>query len=535
MTSWYVAPAGTAGNAGTISSPWSLTFAGAGAGGLILPGDTVWMRGGIYNDPAAATTNNAIMYHITVDGTAGNPVTFRGYPGELAVLSDHRGEAETARDLWLLYVSGEYVDARDFVTRCTYTVREQTLESFMTRGGTIACVSPHGHLINVIGHDGLQGVFFGSGAANAHLIGGVFYNYGSKSPLQGSGHAVYTQSADGDTKEITDCVFAGGYGYNLHAYTTLDANLDGFTVTDCTSIDGRILKNLSQSLTGNPTPGGGDQWGGSSGGGPITNLAIDGHFHDSGLVVSDPNDYPDEIRVRDSYFLAPHVAGAGITQLRGITNLREFSGNTVWRYNTADDPPVIDMQPANGTGNVTTLTPASPSDIDGNAYYLKDSAQRAIKNPAATFRTLAQWRADTGYDLTSTVDYDGSGPPDLYDVVVNPEETGRGTVRIFKAAATATMAVNLDTVLSTGQQFWLYDARNPLDGAFASGTYTTGTPVTVTFADMPGRAIPVGWSSAPVGNQATHPVVIVRRVGPAWVAPPFGLTAPRYRYRVVLT
>ena len=78
---WYVS---TIGNndptAGTIDSPWSLTYAASGAGGHIEPGDTVLVRGGIYSNPTGTGFN------ITVSGTATNEVTFKQYPGETVIL-----------------------------------------------------------------------------------------------------------------------------------------------------------------------------------------------------------------------------------------------------------------------------------------------------------------------------------------------------------------------------------------------------------------------------------------------------------------
>ena len=75
---WYVSPTGNSTNAGTIGSPWSLSYAAGGAGGRILPGDRVWVRGGIYSSQTG--------FKITVSGTATNKVTFKQYTGETVIL-----------------------------------------------------------------------------------------------------------------------------------------------------------------------------------------------------------------------------------------------------------------------------------------------------------------------------------------------------------------------------------------------------------------------------------------------------------------
>ena len=45
---WYVSPTGSSINAGTIDSPWSLSYAAGGAGGRIVPGDRVLSRVGFW-------------------------------------------------------------------------------------------------------------------------------------------------------------------------------------------------------------------------------------------------------------------------------------------------------------------------------------------------------------------------------------------------------------------------------------------------------------------------------------------------------
>src|SRR5205807_416285 len=40
---YYVTPGGLSTNSGNSSSPWSLSYALGGAGGVIQPGDTVWL------------------------------------------------------------------------------------------------------------------------------------------------------------------------------------------------------------------------------------------------------------------------------------------------------------------------------------------------------------------------------------------------------------------------------------------------------------------------------------------------------------
>jgi parallel beta-helix repeat protein len=80
----YVSPTGTAQGDGTAERPWDLATALAGAAGRVQPGDTVWIRGGIYPNGG----------DLTVGGNATGYITFSGYPGEAAIIKKQfRGTA----------------------------------------------------------------------------------------------------------------------------------------------------------------------------------------------------------------------------------------------------------------------------------------------------------------------------------------------------------------------------------------------------------------------------------------------------------
>ena len=76
LQGWYVSPIGTSAGAGTAASPWDLQTALDGAGGKVLPGDTVWIRGGTY--PAGGS--------LTRSGSSSAQITFSGFPGETAII-----------------------------------------------------------------------------------------------------------------------------------------------------------------------------------------------------------------------------------------------------------------------------------------------------------------------------------------------------------------------------------------------------------------------------------------------------------------
>jgi hypothetical protein len=74
---YYLSPNGNDDNPGTISQPWAtLTHAGT----QLAPGDTLYLRGGIYYYPAGDVG-------ISLQGTEVSPIVIESYPGERARIS----------------------------------------------------------------------------------------------------------------------------------------------------------------------------------------------------------------------------------------------------------------------------------------------------------------------------------------------------------------------------------------------------------------------------------------------------------------
>src|SRR3974390_235714 len=89
---YYVANNGRNSGPGTdIAAPWkSIYYAIRDRGAFLQPGDTLYIRGGLYGN---STDRNDIDLGngVGVSGTAGNPITISAYPGEQPIISipDH--------------------------------------------------------------------------------------------------------------------------------------------------------------------------------------------------------------------------------------------------------------------------------------------------------------------------------------------------------------------------------------------------------------------------------------------------------------
>jgi chitodextrinase len=98
--SYYVAISGNDASAGSMAAPFRTV---SKAAAVAAAGDVVNVRAGVYND----------LVKINSKGTAAARITFRSYPGELAIL-DGTG---TAVDTNLVQIGGDYLDFTGFEVR----------------------------------------------------------------------------------------------------------------------------------------------------------------------------------------------------------------------------------------------------------------------------------------------------------------------------------------------------------------------------------------------------------------------------------
>ena len=75
---FFVSPTGTPQRDGSKQWPWDLQTA-LNQSTSIIPGDIIYLRGGVYNG----------QYSSKLSGSPGNPITVRSYPGEWAKLDGY--------------------------------------------------------------------------------------------------------------------------------------------------------------------------------------------------------------------------------------------------------------------------------------------------------------------------------------------------------------------------------------------------------------------------------------------------------------
>jgi hypothetical protein len=95
---YYVSPFGSNSDPGTLAQPWGTL---AHAFSKLGPGDTLYLRGGRYNEPSIT---------LAVSGTAENPITIRNYPAEKPVIDGSYPEFRTpGNDEWVLVDAGRHI------------------------------------------------------------------------------------------------------------------------------------------------------------------------------------------------------------------------------------------------------------------------------------------------------------------------------------------------------------------------------------------------------------------------------------------
>lgn len=219
----YAAPDGLATNDGTIAHPLDLATA-LSSSGPAQPGQTIWLRGGVYRGGFRSTLN----------GRADAPITVRAQPGERPILDGANDEARQ-RGI-VLEVLG--ANAVFWGFEVTYSAAART--------DTGAPSSPNGiyvnastgiKLINLVVHD-LPGQGFGVWAESVgvEVYGNIVYYNGTNH----FDHGIYTQNAT-QTKRIEDNVIFDQASHGLHAFGSSDASLDHFVITGNVAFNNGLL------------------------------------------------------------------------------------------------------------------------------------------------------------------------------------------------------------------------------------------------------------------------------------------------------
>ncbi|HEY6853469.1 MAG TPA: right-handed parallel beta-helix repeat-containing protein [Gemmatimonadales bacterium] len=248
----YASPLGSPNGDGSRANPWDLATALAGGRGRVQPGDTVWLRGGVYHG----------RFVSTLAGTAAQPIVVRQAPRERAVL-DHRGAKDDA-----FVVQGSWTWYWGFELTNSDPVRRGPPTSSSFRPDVVVNDGEHNRYINLVVHDGGVAFYNYGTSPDVEVSGCILFDNGWVAIDRGHGHALYVKSDTG-TVVLRDNVVFDQFGYGVHAYTD-----KGHGSLRNIRVEGNFLFDN-----------------GAAGGGGSANLLVGGAEPAAGIVVSDNVSY----------------------------------------------------------------------------------------------------------------------------------------------------------------------------------------------------------------------------------------------------
>lgn len=511
--SWYVAATGSPVGDGSIGNPWDLQTA-LNHPKIIKPGDTIWVRGGLYNGPFTSY----------LKGTSAEPIIVRNYTKERALLDYSRATCDPGdpanQDPFIpskLKCNGFHADCE-----CDPSIDPSCGPPYNTRGNALTIpgsdsvplgcshdvwfwglefmnsdpsgrytsqddgCGPHLEVyprsawepvtlwggqrikfINVAIYDGGVGFVSWVASTDVELYGSLVFNNGWDTPSTGCGHGTYIQNASPSSKRVRDSLFWNNYGNGLDAHG-LEGPVDNFTADRDVSFHNG---SPHYAYTGVPSPNTGYPnifiKSGSSGG----NIANDSltrclTFHSadpqidygtSGNVVVSGKDCGgcpvQSATVEDNYIVGAYLA----LVVANWTNEFSFQRNTIVG---GGDP-----FPGN-TERILELGINSANygncSWDNNTYYdTTGSHQPFLIQSTNTTLAFFDWKSTTGFDAASRVPTESLPSTNYVAVVPNQYEQGRAYVAIYNWENLTSVTVDLTpSGLLEGQAFKVYSLQS---------------------------------------------------------------------------
>ena len=469
-TDHFAAPNGSRTGDGSIDHPWDLdTALGSPSGSQpasVKPGDTIWLRGGIY----VPATGNGYLSHVT--GTPGSPIIVRNYNGERATL-----QAGTNAFVLAAYGSDTWYWGLEGATAGVSRTASQPGSFNNPLAYGFAIYGPDIKIINCVVHDTAQGFSGYNSSPNAEIYGNLSYYNGWMAPDRNHGHGIYLQNITG-TKLVEDNFVGDNADEGIQAYGSGAATITGVT------LQGNTLYNTSSW----PTPhyqynlvmGGGQL---DSGNTITENMSFFTPSEDYGFFNIGQYTPGSNLTATNNVFVGGYIA----VSVDGVAGPFVFTGNKV--YNRPTSLREIELAPYSGQ----TL---AGYNWDNNTYYGLNRFYYGTYDGSnaggGSNLDLTGWQSQTGFDLHSTLTPTAPIGTWIY-VRPNRYEAKRANITIYNWDLSSSVNVDLSAILSIGDQYVIQDAQNFYGPPVAAGTYA-GTTVPIPMSGL-SKATPVGFSA----------------------------------------
>ncbi len=418
-SNFYVSPTGSASGNGTIASPWNI-YTGLGTS-TVKPGDTVWLRGGIYGSGSSVQSY--------LNGTSALPIYVRQYPGERATINGGLGVVGNYTWFWGFEVAElNWNWPRTTSVVGSFPAGKPADAVYLIQGST-GC-----KFINMIIHDGADGIADQQEGAGTEQYGNLIYNNGWVAPDRGHGHNLYLQNAAATPKLITNNITYNSFDIGIQAYGSAGPvshlHLDGNVAFNGGLPAGHRVDNIL-----------------FLGGGTEQDIQVsNGVFYNPLDATAGNTGYNEfdgtgvDLTLRNNYWIGAIPTGYFTLQLRNYQSLL-FTGNMVVGPITL--------------GNIPTNT------WGANSYF------NSTPPP--------------GLDLTSTVvNHNPTGVTRI--VQPNKYEPGRANIIVLNWDKNPMVTVDISSSgLQVGTQYEVRDSQNFWGTPVLTGTYD-GNPIALPMA-----------------------------------------------------
>jgi len=467
---FYVSPAGSPSNSGSITSPWDI-ITGLG-NSTVRPGDTVWLRNGTYGSGGYTIISSYLT------GTAVLPVYIRQYPGERATIDGGLDIAGSYAWYWGFEVTNDnWAFPRTTQDTGSFPGGKPSDGVFFSQGAT------GNKIINMIVHDAADGIADEQESIATEDYGNLTYNNGWVAPDRGHGHGIYLQNGSTTTKLVTD---------NIN-YNSFDIGIQGYGAAGPVT-----YMNLNGNVSFNA---------GLPNSHRVDNIIFEGGGLEQGIQVSNGVFYnPLNATPADTGYNEFDGIGVDLTLVNNY-----WIGATPTSYSTLQ---LENYQTLVFTGNTVvgpvTLSNVTTNTWSGNTYY----------NSAPP----------SGLDPNSPI-YNNNPTGVTTIVQPNKYEPGRANIIVMNWAQNPIVSVNIQSSgLQAGTQFEVLDSQSFWGPAVLTGTYDGVSPIVLPMTLTQVSPITMGFPT-PAHTSAEFNVFILLPVGtvpmppPPVVAPVIGLNA----------
>lgn len=442
QTNYHVTTTGSSGGDGSIGNPWDIATA-FDRYHTPEPGanDTLFIHGGTY----------VANLHVWFGGTSSGDVTITNYNGERVIIDGNTGVDDAA----IIYIQAE---GGGYVTIDGLEIMDSNTNRWTNTTGSfppypqnklgIQSASDNYTIRNCIIHD-VHGNGVGGYGGNGLIENNIMFYNGWESTDRGHCYGIYAQNDDPAhfVKCYNNIIFKN-FGAGFHMYVTNATSISNLFVKDNIAFEsGTLSTNVGENIF-------------IGGLAPLDNIEVTynhAYFDQETTGNSFRVGYYDQpnnnILVDNNYA----IGGLVNMSLRYMTNLTLTN-------NFLSGGDYVYGQTMSWYGDAADKNTYS---INNNEYHYKGSRQDYLMGTNWT-----GWQS-FGFDLNGIMSF--SEPTGSEYFLKYYPDANWATLIVYNWDNAGTIPIDLSSVLSSGDDYEIYDVENIFGSAISSGTYTGGT------------------------------------------------------------